>query len=104
MRPSEVFNMRVGDIDRTSMPGIWLYRPGSHKTQKKTGKKRVFALNVTEQALIAPYLEGKKPTDSVFSPRTAMLERSPTRKLRDDVGHFYNKDYEGWERIPHLGQ
>ena len=92
MRPSEVFNMRVGDIDKTSIPGIWLYRPASHKTQKKTGKKRVFSFNATEQALIAPYLEGKKPTDSVFSPRTAMLERKPSWKLRDDIGNFYKKD------------
>ena len=26
MRPSEVFNMRVGDIDRTTEPDLWLYR------------------------------------------------------------------------------
>jgi len=92
MRPSEVFNMRVGDIDKTSIAGVWLYRLASHKTQKKTGKKRVIALNPTEQALIAPYLEGKKPTDSVFSPRTAMLERKPGMKIRNEVGNFYNKD------------
>ena len=92
MRPSEVFNMRVGEIDRTSVPGFWLYRLATHKTQKKTGKKRVLALNATEQALIAPYLEGRKPTDSVFSPRTAMKERIPNGKVNHMIGEFYNKD------------
>jgi integrase len=71
MRPSEVFNMLVGDIDTASVQGIWLYRLASHKTQKKTGKRRVLPLNATEQALIAPYLIGKKATDSVFNPKTA---------------------------------
>jgi integrase len=92
MRPSEVFKMRVGDIDKHTVPGVWLYRLRTHKTQKKTGKKRVIALNESEQALIAPYLEGKKATDSVFSPRTAMLERKPGMKVRGCVGFFYKKD------------
>ena len=92
MRPSEVFNMRSGDIDRHSVPEIWLYRLASHKTQKKTGKKRVLPLNTTEQELIAPYLEGKKPADSVFSPKTAMMERNPNKKVNCRVGDFYNKD------------
>jgi len=92
MRPSEVFNMRAGDIDQHSIPGVWLYRLASHKTQKKTGKRRVIPLNETEQALIAPYLEGKKPTDSVFSPRTAMKERRPNRKVDHRIGEFYKKD------------
>ena len=84
--------MTVGNIDQHTVPGIWLYRLASHKTQKKTGKKRVLPLNATEQALIAPYLEGKKPTDSVFNPRTAMAERKPGMKVRDTIGDFYNKD------------
>jgi len=92
MRPSEVFNMRVGDIDTRSIPGIWLYRLATHKTQKKTGKKRVIPLNAAEQELIAPYLIGKKGTDSVFNPRTAMAERKPGMKVRAEVGDFYNKD------------
>jgi hypothetical protein len=32
MRPNEVFNMRVGDIDRTRGNGLWYYVPGSYKT------------------------------------------------------------------------
>ena len=92
MRPCEVFLMKVENIDTQSIPGIWLYRLATHKTQKKTGKKRVIPLNATEQALIAPYLIGRKPTDSVFSPRTAMMERKPGMKVRVEVGDFFNKD------------
>jgi integrase len=92
MRPGEVFGMKVGDIDTKSVPGIWLYRLTSHKTMKKTGKKRVLPLNETEQSLIRPYLIGKKATDSVFSPRTAIAERNPKKKIDYRVGDFYNKD------------
>jgi len=36
----------------------------------------VFPLGKAVQRLLVPYLDGKKPTDSVFSPRTAMKERA----------------------------
>ena len=39
MRPSEVFNMRVGDIDRSRENGLWYYVPESHKTEEHVGKK-----------------------------------------------------------------
>jgi len=45
-------------------------------------------LNEAEQALIAPYLEGKKPMDAVFSPRTAMKERYPNRKVNYRIPYF----------------
>jgi len=82
MRPSEVFRMRVGEIDRSRVhnTGLWYYTPGSHKTQKKTGKKTVFPLAEHEQALIEPYLINKAPEAAVFSPRTAMSERKAERR------------------------
>jgi integrase len=75
MRPSEVFNMRVGDIDRSRKNGLWYYTPESHKTEEQIGKKPI-PLGKPEQKLIAPYLEDKKPEAAVFSPRTAMRERA----------------------------
>ena len=39
MRPSEVYQMTVGDIDRTRENGLWHYVLGSHKTEKHVGKK-----------------------------------------------------------------
>jgi len=78
-RPSEIFNMRVGEIDRTRNNGLWYYTPKSHKTKKYIGKK-VIPLGKPEQELIAPYLVGKKPDAAVFSPRTAQEERNTERR------------------------
>jgi integrase len=80
MRPCEVFNMRVGQIDKSSDPELWLYRLPTHKTQKKTKRKKVIPLSKIEQELIAPYLENKNPDAAVFSPRTAIAERNAERR------------------------
>jgi integrase len=111
MRPSEVFSMRVGDIDRNRNNGLWYYTPESHKTEKHTGKKPI-PLGKPEQELIAPYLVGKKPEQAVFSPRQAVQERAeqararrkskltPSQRERDErraekparnVGEFYDR-------------
>jgi integrase len=74
-RPSEIFNMRVGHIDQTTSPDLWLYRLPSHKTEKKTKRKKIIPLGKPEQELLVPYLEGKSPESAVFSPRTSMEER-----------------------------
>ena len=112
MRPSEIFKMRVGDIDTTRNNGLWYYVPGSYKTSRFVGKI-VFPLGKPEQDLIAPYLQGKNADNAVFSPRQAMAERnaerrknrktkiSPSQAARDiqrtenpktRVGEFYNRD------------
>jgi len=111
MRPSEIFKMRVGDIDTTRGNGLWYYVPGSYKTSEFVGKI-VFPLGKPEQELIAPYLVGKAPEAAVFSPRTAMQERntekranrktkiSPSQAARDKAratkpprySEFYNRD------------
>jgi integrase len=81
MRCNEIFNMRVGDIDTslTRDPELWYYRPGSYKTAEYVGDIE-FPLGKPEQALIAPYLIGKKTAEAVFSPRTAMAERNAERR------------------------
>jgi len=111
MRPSEVYKMTVGNIDKHRDNGLWYYSPGSHKTEEHIGKKMI-PLGKPEQELLAPYLTDKKPSDAVFSPRTAMQEWKAERranrkskltpsqtardKLRaknpaDGVGEFYDK-------------
>ena len=112
MRPSEVFNMRVGDIDRSRSNGLWYYSP-KHKTEEHIGEKSI-PLGKPEQRLIAPYLEGKKPEAAIFSPRQAVKERAeqaragrktkvpPSQQKRDkhraenppdrQVGEFYDRD------------
>ena len=81
MRPSEVFNMRVGEIIRDTDSELWHYVLESHKTREYIGKK-VIPLGKPEQELIAPYLVGKTPESAVFSPRTAMQERSKERRAK----------------------
>ena len=81
MRPSEVFNMRVGEINRTQENGLWYYIPKSHKTEHYIGNKSI-PLGKSEQKLIALYLEGKKPEQAVFSPRTALEERNAERRAK----------------------
>jgi len=111
MRPNEIFKMRVGDIDTTRGNGLWYYVPGSYKTSRFVGKI-VFPLGKPEQELIAPHLEGKASEVAVFSPRSAMQERSaerranrktkiaPSQAARDEArktkpspySEFYNRD------------
>ena len=79
MRPSEVCKMRVGDIKKTCDPELWHYVLESHKTEAYIGSKSI-PLGTPEQKLITPYLEGKKPTDAVFSPRTAQEERNAEKR------------------------
>ena len=79
-RPSEVFNMKVGDIIKNAAPGLWHYVRKNHKTERFIGKK-IIPLGKPEQELIAPYLEDKTPESAVFSPRTAMAERSAEKRV-----------------------
>ncbi|MCL2028466.1 MAG: site-specific integrase [Bacteroidales bacterium] len=75
-RGIEVYSMRVGEIDtlRVGEKGLWYYRPGSYKTEGKIDEIPEFPLSKPIQRLLAPYLAGKKSTDAIFSPRTAMAE------------------------------
>ena len=79
MRPSEVYRMRVENIDRSRENGLWYYLPTTQKTEAYIGKG-VIPLGKPEQELIAPYLEGK-PTEAVFSPRKAMQEHHEKRRI-----------------------
>ena len=88
-------------------------RAEESKTEGHIGKK-IIPLSEDEQALIAPYLEGKKPSEAVFSPRTAVKERAelaraerkskvtPSQQKRNQhradnppnrqIGEFYDRD------------
>ena len=111
MRPSEIYRMTAGDIDRTRDTELWYYVPAHHKTERYIGQKPI-PLGKPEQKLIAPYLEGKTGDDAVFSPRTAMqewhAERRENRKTKifpaqqernrqraenpaGNIGEFYDK-------------
>jgi len=78
-RPSEVFNMRVGDIDRTRGNGLWYYVPAHHKTEQHIGEKPM-PLGKPEQKILAPFLEGKTAEQAIFSPAQAQAERNAERR------------------------
>jgi integrase len=79
MRPSEGYRMTAGDIDRNRDTEFWYYTPQAHKTEEYIGTKTIpFAEPV--QALLYPYLTGKKPSEAVFSPIQAMKERNAEKR------------------------
>ena len=79
MRPSEIYRMTVEDIDQTRDTELWYYVPKSHKTERFIGEKPI-PLGKPEQELIAPYLVGKKASEAIFSPKTAILEHFAARR------------------------
>jgi len=92
MRPSEIFRMTVGSIDRESDTEFWLYTLAKHKTRKKTNRKRILPLRKDLQILIEPYLEGKQSGDAVFSPKQAMKERRGSGFDVSRYGKQWTKD------------
>jgi len=81
-RPSEICNMKVGEIDTkfTTQDGmnIWMYVPGTHKNAWREDDDdcpRIIPLGKPEQEIIAPRLIGKSDDDYVFSPRDTEQER-----------------------------
>jgi len=80
MRPSEVFNMTVGSIDRSRSNGLWYYSP-RHKTEEHIGEKPI-PLGKPEQRLIEPYIVDKKAEAAIFSPRQAVKERAEQARAR----------------------
>ncbi|TWU27622.1 tyrosine-type recombinase/integrase [Bythopirellula polymerisocia] len=64
MRPAEVCILRPCDLDRAS--DIWLYRPGSHKTEHH-GRDRVVTLGPNSQGILLRYL-ARDPQTFCFRP------------------------------------
>jgi hypothetical protein len=56
MRPGEVVIMRTRDVDRSG--DVWVYRPGSHKTEHH-GRGREVYLGPRAQELLAPCRPGR---------------------------------------------
>ncbi|MDR0704635.1 MAG: site-specific integrase, partial [Planctomycetaceae bacterium] len=64
MRPSEVFQMKIGDIDMKWDNDDWLYSPPKHKTTWR-GKNRAIILGSEEQDILEKYLNGD-PEKNIF--------------------------------------
>lgn len=58
MRPGEVCALRLGDLDRSGL--VWIYRPGSHKTEHH-GRGRAVPLGPQAQAVLRDFLPRECP-------------------------------------------
>jgi len=58
MRPGEVVQMRMEDIDLSGE--IWIYRPSSHKTEHH-GRERLGPVGPKAQAVLQPFLAATSP-------------------------------------------
>jgi integrase len=70
MRPNEVVNMRLCDIDRSKQ--TWVYVPASHKTEHH-GRSRLIFLGPRAQAALQPFLHAEAYA-FIFSPAEAVEE------------------------------
>jgi len=76
-RPSELLELRRGDIDTDAAPGVWAARPRRHKTQG-LGRTREIFLGPRAQEVLAPFMS-RGAQEFLFSPREAEAERRAAR-------------------------
>lgn len=76
MRPCEVTIIRGCEIEKTS--SVWIYRPGSHKTQHH-GFGRTIYLGPKAQQLMAAFIKSD-PLAYLFSPRDAVKMLNQNRR------------------------
>jgi integrase len=74
MRPSELFNMRPADIDRSG--DVWIYSPRTHKTMR-TGRPKLIPIIGDARDAITDYLN-RDPQSFIFSPAESMQWRRAT--------------------------
>lgn len=72
MRPKEVRELRVGDIDKTGR--LWFVAAKKHKTDR-FGITRFAAFSQAETEILRRRCQGKGADEFVFCPRDAMAER-----------------------------
>ncbi len=70
-RPGEICAIRPRDVDRSGP--VWMYRPGSHKTEHH-GRERVIALGPRAQEILRPWLE-RNPDAHCFCPAEVVVGR-----------------------------
>ena len=77
MRPSELANMRIGDIDKSG--DVWLYHPEHHKTEYR-GNHRAVPFGKKVQTVLEKHLSGRNPDEYVFTASRAMISKWRDRR------------------------
>jgi integrase len=75
-RPEDVCHLRPCDVDTSG--DVWLYRPGSHKTEHRD-RDRVIAIGPRAQEVLRPYLLRDKQS-FCFVPAESEQKRNATRR------------------------
>ncbi len=86
VRPDEVTIIRPCDLDCSG--AVWVYRPNSHKLDWLDQDKEVL-LGPKAQMLLTPWLDGRKPTQYLFSPRE--VAEANARELQQRARRKSNK-------------
>ncbi len=76
-RPGELLKLRPCDLDTTSTP--WAFTPEAHKTAHH-GITRTIYFGPRAQAVLTPFLKGRRTTAYMFSPREAEAARAKNRR------------------------
>lgn len=80
MRPGEAMSMRPADLDRESIPGVWVYQPATHKNAWRPGRKdERIVLGPKAQAVIAQLIRWEEPDAPIFRPEDAIAEQLAAR-------------------------
>lgn len=77
MRPGELCQLRVADIDQSGEGGVWVFRPRQHKTRHH-GHARVVNIGPQAQDVLRPFVDAGETY--VFSPRAAERARHAERR------------------------
>lgn len=78
-RPQEVVNLRPCEIEKRD-DGVWLYRPGRHKTEHH-GRQRIIVLGPKAQEVLTPWLD-RDQEQYCFSPKEADEWRKIQRRAK----------------------
>lgn len=77
MRPGEVRAIKAADLDRSGE--LWHFRPAAHKMSYR-GRSKIILMGPKAQAVLTPFLFGRKPDDYLFSAARAKQERAESRR------------------------
>lgn len=74
-RASEICSLNLSEIDKTSYPDTWVYRPSQHKTAR-FGNERAIPLNQEAQSIITTYVKSHRVKGPYLFTRSETTSRT----------------------------